>query len=141
MGDTPSNRRRLAITHLCLGVLAAFAYWIPSREAASTTIERIGAFQSITAICGATIPAWSPYVLSWLLARSLLQHKDRPTLVFIRAAVVLTVVASVLYLAFGKDVDAIYVFAGLASALGITAVLSTSDRSSERGIGHSEGGG
>lgn len=76
------NSRRLLIAHICLGVVAAFVYWIRPGTFTGYYPRRSG----VLAVMVTTL-AWLPYVISWFVSRSLLSGRDsKAAIVFIAVA-------------------------------------------------------
>jgi hypothetical protein len=85
-----ANPRRLVIAHLCLGSIAAFAYWIRPGSVTVPLRWSVPHYADVVPIV-ATSAAWFPYVISMILCRSLLSSRDpKATLFFIVFAIVIT---------------------------------------------------
>ena len=90
------NPRRLGIAHACLGLAAAFVYWV--RPGTFTPhLVRFG-FRDASPIY-MTVVAWIPYVIAFLVSNATLAGRNpKAVLAYIIFASVVTVVASGLYL-------------------------------------------
>ena len=90
------NPRRLGIAHACLGLAAAFVYWI--RPGTFTPhLVKLG-FRDASPIY-LTLVAWIPYVIAFWVSNALLAGRNpKAVLAYILLASVVTVGASGLYL-------------------------------------------
>jgi hypothetical protein len=93
-----SNLRRLAISHCCLGLIAAFAYWVRPGTVSIPLRYSGGHYGDITAILVTSV-AWIPYVISAVVSRKLLATRSpRAGVTFIVAASLITAASVILYL-------------------------------------------
>jgi hypothetical protein len=128
------NPRRLGIAHACLGLAAAFVYWI--RPGTFTPhLVKLG-FRDASPIY-LTLVAWIPYVIAFLVSNALLAGRNpKAVLAYILLASVVTVGASGLYLnLFGMHatLSPILLAGGvtitLLAAVGLCAAIWRSDTS------------
>jgi hypothetical protein len=85
-----ANPRRLALAHLCLGLIAAFAYWIRPGTVTVPMRWSVPHFADVAPIV-ATSMAWLPYLISMIVCRLLLSSRDRKaTLLFVILATIIT---------------------------------------------------
>jgi hypothetical protein len=126
------NPRRLGIAHACLGLAAAFIYWM--RPGTFTPVLSKYNFRDISPIVD-TFAAWVPYLIAFFVSKSLLANRNpRATIAYIVLATVVTAVASGLYLnLFTKEsvfsphlIDCGVVIA-LIAAVGLCAAIWRSD--------------
>jgi hypothetical protein len=85
-----ANLRRLAIAHVCLGLIAAFAYWIRPGTVTVPMRWSVPHFADVVPIVATSI-AWFPYLISMIVCRALLLSRDpKATLLFVVFATVIT---------------------------------------------------
>ncbi len=128
------NPRRLGIAHVCLGLGAAFVYWV--RPGTFTPHLVKFSFRDASPIY-MTLVAWIPYVIAFLVSNALLAGRNpKAVLAYIFLASVVTVGASGLYLdLFGMHVTlSPLLLAGcvtitLLAAVGLCAAIWRSDTS------------
>jgi hypothetical protein len=85
-----ANPRRLTLAHLCLGLIAAFAYWIRPGTVTVPMRWSVPHFADVAPIV-ATSMAWLPYLISMIVCRLLLSSRDRKaTLLFVILATIIT---------------------------------------------------
>jgi hypothetical protein len=85
-----ANPHRLALAHFCLGLIAAFAYWIRPGTVNVPIRWSLPHFADVMPIV-ATAMAWLPYLISMIVCRSLLSSRDRKaTLLFVVFATIFT---------------------------------------------------
>jgi hypothetical protein len=117
------DRRRLAFAHLSMGGAAMTIYWL--RPATSHPMHAMGiGFPSWLAV--STIVAWSPYLVSWLVARGILPGNPRAVITFIVLASITTIVAAPFYLnmyGLGQVMTPIMVAASVTMLLVATAYV------------------
>jgi hypothetical protein len=90
------NPRRLGAAHACLGLAAAFVYWI--RPGTFTPHPVKYNFRDVGPIY-MTFIAWIPYVIAFAVSRAILANRSpRASLTYIFLASAITVGASGLYL-------------------------------------------
>jgi hypothetical protein len=124
------NPRRLFVSHFCLAILAAFAYWT---RAGTFTPHRPG-YGDISYIF-LTFFVWIPYLISGIYSRQLLAARSQAaTILFIATSIVITVIATCMYLdLFGMKstyppiIVSIAVTIALLAAAKLCAVLWPSD--------------
>jgi hypothetical protein len=128
------NPRRLGIAHACLGLAAAFVYWI--RPGTFTPhLVKFG-FRDASPIY-LTLVAWIPYVIAFLVSNALLAGRNpKAVLAYILLASAVTVGASGLYLnLFGMHatLSPVLLAGGLTitllAAVGLCAAIWRSDMS------------
>jgi len=79
------NRRRLAIAHVCLGLVSAIVYWV--QPGSFTPHLPIYNFRDASPIY-VTFIAWFPYAISFFVSRSILAGRSaKAVIVFIFCAV------------------------------------------------------
>ena len=128
------NPRRLGIAHACLGLAAAFVYWI--RPGTFTPHLVRFRFRDVSPIY-LTLVAWMPYVIAFLVSNALLAGRNpKAVLAYILLASVVTIGASGLYLdLFGMHATlspvllAGGVTISLLAAVGLCATIWRSDTS------------
>jgi hypothetical protein len=126
------NPRRLGIAHVCLGLVAAFVYWV--RPGTLTPHLVKSSFRDASPIY-MTLVAWIPYVIAFLVSNAMLTGRNpKAVLAYIFLASVVTVGASGLYLdLFGMHVMlsplllAGWVTITLIAAAGLCAAIWRSD--------------
>jgi hypothetical protein len=90
------NPRRLGIAHACLGLAAAFVYWV--RPGTFTPHLAIYHFRDVSPIY-MTFMAWIPYVIAFTISRVMLAGRNpKAALAYILFASMVTVGAGALYL-------------------------------------------
>lgn len=89
------DRRRLAITHFLLGLVASFVYYT---RPTSLHLMPIFVRSYGLAVMVTTVLAWAPYLLSWRVSRSILAGSRRGVMAFIPIAVAITIGAAAFYL-------------------------------------------
>jgi len=90
------NPHRLGIAHGCLGLVAAFVYWI--LPGTFTPHLAVYNFRDASPVFG-TFIAWVPYVIAFFVSKSLLAGRNpKAVLAYISLATAITVAASGLYL-------------------------------------------
>ena len=112
------NPRRLRIAHACLGLAAAFVYWV--RPGTFTpSLVRLG-FRDASPIF-MTFVAWIPYVIAFLVSNAMLAGRNpKAVFAYIFLASTITASASGLYLnLFGMRAtpSPVYLAAGVTIAL------------------------
>jgi hypothetical protein len=128
------NPRRLGIAHACLGLAAAFVYWM--RPGTFTPHLLKYSFRDVSPIY-MTFVAWIPYVIAFLVSKAMLSGRNpRAVLAYIILASVVTAGASGLYLnLFGLNATlspalvAGGVTIALLAAAGLSAAIWRSDTS------------
>src|ERR1700723_1415111 len=91
-----SNPRRLAIAHILLGLIAAFAYW--ARPGTFTPHLPIFVHRDVTPIL-LTFIAWCPYVISATVSRQVLGVRDKKAaILFVVLATAITASSVAIYL-------------------------------------------
>jgi hypothetical protein len=125
------NPRRLGVAHGCLGLLAAFSYWI--RPGTFTPHLVVYAHRDVSSIYK-TIVAWAPYIFAFFISRNWLANcSPTAVLAYIGLAIITTIIASGLYLGFfaAQIVPPLFIAGGVVLALaleaGICAVIGRSD--------------
>ena len=127
------NPRRLGIAHGCLGLVAAFVYWVrPGTFTPHLVVYTY--FKDVSPIY-MTVIAWVPYIIAFFVSKSLLEGRNpRAVLAYISIATAITVAASGLYLsligvhaALSPILIAGAVTLALIAAAGICAVIWRSD--------------
>ena len=93
-----TNQRRLVISHSCLGLIAALAYWIRPGTVSVPLRWSVPHGADVAPIV-VTLFAWIPYLISLLISRSLLGTLNpRAAVAFIVAAIAITAGSLVGYL-------------------------------------------
>jgi hypothetical protein len=127
------NPRRLGIAHGCLGLVAAFVYWVrPGTFTPHLVVYTY--FKDVSPIY-MTFIAWVPYAIAFFVSKSLLAGRNpKAVLAYISFATAIMVAASGLYLSlFGMRAAlspillAGAVTLALIAAAGICAVIWRSD--------------
>jgi hypothetical protein len=91
---------RLGIAHLVLGAVAAFVYWL---RPATFRIEGPSKLNVPLLYALATFLAWSPYVISWLVARKVLARNKPGVIAFLVCSTLITSAAALLWLNIGLN--------------------------------------
>lgn len=89
---------RLGIAHLVLGAVAAFVYWLRPTTFRAAGASKLNA-PLLTAVV--TFLAWAPYLVSWLVARKVLERNKRGVTAFCVCSTLITSVAALLWLNVG----------------------------------------
>ena len=90
------NPRRLGIAHACLGLAAAFVYWI--RPGTFTPHLATYHFRDVSPIY-MTFVAWIPYVIAFTISKAMLAGRNpKAALAYILFASTVTIGAGALYL-------------------------------------------
>jgi hypothetical protein len=97
--ELTTNARRLNIVHCCLGVLAAFIYWVrPGTFRPHLPGRYGGAVGPAFSIVTNTFVAWVPYVISGFFSRAVLSLRDpKATLLFIGCSAGIAIGAASFY--------------------------------------------
>jgi hypothetical protein len=127
------NPRRLGITHACLGLAAAFVYWV---RPGTFTPHLVRFFHDVSPIY-LTFVAWIPYAIAFLVSNAMLAGRNpKAILAYIFLASAVTVCASGLYLnLFGTHttLSPVLLAGGvtitLLAAVGLCALIWRSDTS------------
>jgi hypothetical protein len=91
------DRRRLMITHVCLGVVAAAAYWVHASPFHSSVPVAYGG--SAARVIGGTLVTWLPYIVSWRITRAILPGTGYGVVrAFVLTACLITAGAVAIYL-------------------------------------------
>jgi hypothetical protein len=87
--------RVLAAVHLILGVIASFSVW----DFRESPVQHLNAFRRGAGLVMIAVSAlgWSPYLLSWIYSRIVLDGNRRGVVAFSIAATAVTAVAVGLY--------------------------------------------
>lgn len=129
------NPRRLGIANSCLGIAAAFVYWI--RPGTFTPhLTKYTWFKDPSPIF-LTAVAWTPYLIAYFVSKAVLAERNpKSVYVYIALASVITIGASGLFLnLFGMSasISPIWIASGITVALlvavGLCAVIWRSDTS------------
>jgi hypothetical protein len=90
------NPRRLKIAHACLGLAAAFIYWV---RPGTFTPHLVRFFFRDASPIYMTVVAWIPYVIAFLVSNATLSGRNpKAVLTYIFLASVVTLAAGALYL-------------------------------------------
>jgi hypothetical protein len=124
------NRRRLAITHSCLGLVSAIIYWV--RPGSFTPYLPIYNLQDLSPVFDMFI-AWAPYVISFFTSRAILSERSsNAVLVFIFFATGISFASAILSLrlfivpmVFSPIVASAAVTVALVVVAGLCAAAST----------------
>jgi small-conductance mechanosensitive channel len=121
-----ANPRRLAIAHLLLGLIAAFAYWV---RPGTFTPHLPRNFRDSTPLF-VTFVAWVPYMISAVVSQRFLGVRDKKAaILFIVLATAVTATSVIFYVNFivlNRSVSPIVVSAGVTVALLTACGLCTS---------------
>jgi hypothetical protein len=119
------DRQRLAITHIVLGAIAAFVYFL--RPATFHPLDLPRGYAELVAMV--TLIAWLPYLLSWLVVRETLPGKGRAATAFIAFAALISVTGDALLL---DLIPPIRPVPPIFTSVGVTALLVLAARVAER---------
>ena len=124
LDELVQNRRRLAISHSCLGLFSAIIYWV--RPGSFTPHLPIYNLQDPFPIF-ITFIAWVPYFISFFVSRSILAGRNsKAVFVFIFCAAIVSLASAVLLLRVLPFAPSpIVVSAGVTITLVIVAGLCT----------------
>lgn len=121
--DAVRNARRLLISHCCLGLIAAFAFWARPGTVMIPLRPSVPHFANVEPILS-TLIAWMPYVMSAVVSRALLEGRSSiATFTFIALAIVITAVSAAGYLNFFEWFSAAIIAGSVAFALVATAYV------------------
>jgi hypothetical protein len=132
LNELIQNPRRLGVAHACLGLIAAFIYWI--RPGTFIPVLPKYNFRDISPIVD-TFTAWVPYLIAFFVSKSLLANRNpKAVIAYIVLATVVTAVAGGLYLNLLTK-DSMYsprlidcgVVVALLAAVGLCATIWRSD--------------
>jgi hypothetical protein len=127
------NPRRLGVAHACLGLIAAFIYWI--RPGTFVPVIPTYNFRDISPIVD-TFTAWVPCLIAFFVSKSLLANRNpKAVIAYILLATVVTVVAGGLYPNLLQTKDSMLsphlidcgVVVSLLAAVGLCATIWRSD--------------
>ena len=132
LNELIQNSRRLGVAHACLGLVAAFIYWI--RPGTFIPVLPKHYFHDISPIVD-TFTAWVPYLIAFFVSKSLLANRNpKAVIAYIVLATIVTVFAGGLYLnllpkvaMFSPHLIDCGVVVALLSAVGLCATIWRSD--------------